>query len=146
MLSSEEISTLITKAKNAREAAFVPRSDHKIGACVLTTNGEYFEGCNIEGIISGIGLCAERAAIDHMVIHGKYEVKAVCTVDEGYTYPCGVCLQYMLEFYQVHDQEIEILVSDLNGEYKLSTVKELIPHGYITSNPQSLSKLKSYHK
>src|ERR1700704_1222187 len=122
MISDKEIQLLIEKAKLVRENAFVPHSRHKIGACVLSTDGKYFEGCTIEGIISGLGICAERAAIDHAVIHGHYQFKAIVTFDTLLTFPCGACLQYMLEFYQVTNKEITIITADEEGNYKRNSL------------------------
>lgn len=142
MVNDEVIKTLLKKAADVRELAFVPRSEHKIGSCVLTKKGNYYEGCNVENVISGLGTCAERAAIDHAIIHGCYEFQAILTVDEKLIYPCGVCLQYLLQFYQINDLNIDIIIADLNGNLKTSSILELLPHGYLTEN--SLNKLRTY--
>ncbi len=144
MLSSEEINNLISKSISARENAFAPRSDHKIGACVLMSDGSYFEGCNIEGIISGLGVCAERAAIDHAVLHGKYEIKAICTVDAEHLFPCGVCLQYLFEFLQINNEEITVIASDIKRDFKIKVLTELLPNGYLTKNPHNLENFSRY--
>ena len=142
MLSTEEVTKLIETAKLYRYNAFVPRSDHKIGACVLATNGEYFGGCNTESVISGLGTCAERSAIDHSVSHGKYEFKALAVVDDTLTYPCGSCLQYLMLFSQITEEDIDIIVADILGNYCIKTLSELLPFGYKTT--QNLDKIKSY--
>ncbi|QQG44436.1 MAG: cytidine deaminase [Candidatus Roizmanbacteria bacterium] len=142
MVTDLELKYLIEKAKLARENAFVPRSSHKVGACILTEDGEYFEGCNVESIISGLGTCAERAAIDHAVIHGKYNFKALVSFDAKINFPCGACLQYLLEFYQVSEKEITIISADMEGNIKTNSLFELQPHGYLTEN--NLDSLKSY--
>lgn len=142
MLTEEEIKKLIEEATKFRENAFVIRSNHKIGASVLTTDGNYFGGCNIESIVSGLGVCAERAAIDHAIVHGKYEIKAIAVVDKELTPPCGACLQYLLMFYQVTGKEIIVVVADTQGNVETKGVLDLLPNGYLTK--QNLEKLTSY--
>jgi len=142
MLSEEETKNLITEAKKARENTFNVRSAvHKIGACVLTTNGQYFPGCTIDGIISGVGVCTERAAVDHAIVHGKYQIKALCVVDEKLTYPCGVCLQYLYPLHQVTGADIDIIIADIHGNIEKSTLIALLPRGYISdSNDERLKE------
>ena len=138
-----KIKKLIEKAKETRSNALVPKSNHKIGACILATDDTEYEGCNIEGIISGLGTCAERAAIDHAVIHGKYEYKALVVFDESEVFVCGVCLQYLYEFYQITNKDIMIITATENGDYHKSSLLELLPHGYITEH--NLVRLREYH-
>ncbi len=142
MVTETEINNLITIAKMTRENAFVHRSGHKIGAAILTTDGEMFGGCNTESAISSLGICAEMSAIDHAVVHGKYEFKALLVIDKNLTYPCGACLQYLCLFYQINDQNIEIIVADLDGKYEIKKLTELLPHRYLTEN--NLPEIKSY--
>lgn len=142
VLTSEEIDNLVLQAKQSRDHAFVPRSGHRIGASVLTATGEAFAGCNTEAIIAGLGTCAERSAVDHAVAHGHYSFRAVATIDSELTYPCGACLQYLLQFYQVSGQKISIVVADLEDHVEIKSLTELLPFGYLTKS--NLDKLKSY--
>ena len=142
MLSQDEISKLIKTATEYRQKSFLIKSKHKIGASVLTADGEYYGGCLIQSIISGLGQCAERSAVDHAVVHGKYNIKAICVVDTNQTYPCGVCLQYLMQFYQITNTDIDIVVSDVNGAYKITSLIKLLPHGYLTK--KNLTSLKKY--
>lgn len=142
MSDQEEFTQLIQKATRVRSYAFVPKSNHKIGACVMTRDGEYFEGVNIESPISGLGTCAERAAIDHAISHGKYEFQALAIVDEKITYSCGACLQYLLEFYQINKKDIIIVSADVQGKYEKNSLLQLLPHGYLTEH--NLDKIERY--
>jgi cytidine deaminase len=132
MLIKEEIEKMIESAKETRERAFLIRTKHKIGASVLTKTGEVFGGCDIEGGTFSAGVCAEMAAINHAVVHGQSEIRAVTTVDEKPIFPCGACLQYMTQFYQMDKEEIEIVVSDLEGNYKIYTLSELLPNKWLS--------------
>lgn len=142
MISEEEIKKLREAASLARDNAFVPRSDHKIGASILSTDGRYFGGCNIESNISGLGSCAERVAIDNAISNGKYEFKALLILDDKNTVPCGACLQYLLEFYVITDQDVMIISSDPEGNVKNYSLLELLPNGYFPHH--EIEKIKSY--
>lgn len=141
MLEKIEIEKLIEVAKAARQNAFVFRVGAK-GAAVLTTNGEYYGGCNVEGIISSQGDCAEVSAIYHAVNHGNYEFKAIAIVDDHQSFPCGSCLQFISLFSQINDYPVEIVVSDLEGNHQVKSLAELLPHRYLTTD--NLEKIKSF--
>ncbi|MFC1733602.1 cytidine deaminase [candidate division KSB1 bacterium] len=143
-INKKEITALIEEAKKVRKYAFSHRSEHKIGASVLTYDGEIFGGCNIESVISGLGTCAERSAINHAVVHGKYRIKAICTVDKHFTPSCGACLQYALLFSQVTKKDIIVINADLKGKYELDKLSHLLPEGYKTEN--KLRLIQSYGK
>ncbi len=142
MIAEEEIKKLRETASAARNNAFVPRSGHKIGASILSTDGKYFGGCNIESNISGLGSCSERVAIDNAICNGKYEFKALLILDDKLTVPCGACLQYLLEFYFITDQDITIISSDIEGNIKSYSLLELLPKGYLPHS--DIEKIKSY--
>lgn len=145
MVTDIEIKRLIEESMKTRLNTFNVRSDHHItGACVLTCDGEYYPGCTIDGIISGFGVCAERAAVDHAIVHGKYQIKAICVFDETLIYPCGACLQYFYPLYQVTGVDIDIIIADLNGNIEKSTLIQLLPHGYISKSNDE--KLKGFAK
>ncbi len=144
MISQEQIKTLIQKAKEVEKYAFVPKSGHAFGACILSEDGNFFEGCTVESIVSGLGTCAERAAIDHAVVHGKYIFSALAVVSDTLTYPCGACLQYIAQFYQIAEKEILIIVADKKGKFRLHSLFELLPHAYFTSS--QISKIRAYKR
>ncbi|MBU4016059.1 cytidine deaminase [Patescibacteria group bacterium] len=142
MIAEEEIKKLRETASIARSNAFVPRSDHKIGSSILSTDGKYFGGCNIESNISGLGSCSERVAIDNAICNGKYGFKALLILDDKLTVPCGACLQYLLEFYVITNQDIIIISSDIEGNIKNYSLLELLPNGYFPDH--DIEKIKSY--
>ncbi len=142
MLKKEEIKKLIEVARQARENAFVHRSEHKIGAAVLTEDGEYFGGCNTESVISGLGVCAEVSAMDHAVVHGKYRFRALLVMDEKKTYPCGACLQYLSLFEQVSGKDVYVVVADVSGKTSVKKLSKLLPHRYKTES--GLEEIRKY--
>lgn len=143
-LTKTELKEMIAVAKRTREFAFTHRSLHNIGASVLTATGEVFGGCNIESVISGLGTCAERCAIDNTICNGHYDIRAVLTLDKGFTPTCGACLQYILLFSQLSEKEILIVNADLDGNYQIDALSNLLPEGYKTAN--NLEVIRSFKK
>ena len=134
-MSKEEIRKLIEEAKKAEKAAFIFKSNHNFGAAVMTTEGEIYGGCNVDGVISSQGMCAEMMAINHAVVHGKYNFRAMAVVDEeDFIWPCGACLQYLAQFYQTTGEEIVVVAAKEDGEYRTKTLSELLPEKYLSSS------------
>ncbi|MFZ2152675.1 MAG: cytidine deaminase [Microgenomates group bacterium] len=144
MLTTKEINSLIVTAKIARDKAFSFKSGHSFGAAVLTSDNEIYGGCNSEGVISSLGVCAEMSAIDHAVVHGNYDFKAICVVDDNITYPCGACLQYLTQFSQVNDCDFEIIASDMNSNFEIKKLSELLPKQFKSKSFDT--KIKLFHK
>lgn len=141
-LTNEEINKAINIAITAKNNAFTLHFEHK-GACVITLDKKYFGGCNIETDISGLGICAERCAIDHAVVNGEYRYSAIVVFDsEEYIHPCGVCLQYLLLFNQLNTEDLKIISAKGLNDYKIFTFDDLIPITYISDS--NTEKLNSY--
>ena len=94
MTASDE-QKLIDAAREAREQAYAPYSNFRVGAAVRTKSGKIFKGCNIENATLGLTLCAERTAIFKAVSEGEREFEAIAVVcdTEILTPPCGPCRQ-----------------------------------------------------
>ena len=109
--------------------AYAVVSGFPVGAAVLTTTGKIFQGCNTESVISGLGVCAERSAIDHAVACGEYLYQAIAVTSEleKPIAPCGMCLQYIGEFSQLADRDIEILMVGAAGEIRESSIRDMLP-------------------
>ncbi len=71
LISPAEEHELIETARRAMKNAYTPVTRFPVGASVLTASGKLFEGCNTQSVISGLGVCAERSAIDHAVVFGR---------------------------------------------------------------------------
>jgi len=107
----------------------------KVGAAVLAGDGEIYAGCNIESWISGLGICAERCAINHAVLHGNRKIMEIAIVMDAKSHeeprPCGACLQYIHDFSQ--NPKIKIVTAKAeNGRIlfetvKVKTVEDLLP-------------------
>lgn len=120
---------LMQKAIEAKEQAYVPYSKFRVGAAVLTKSGNVYTGCNIECASYGGTNCAERTALFKAISEGEREIDAIAVasdVEEGYTFPCGICRQVILEF----GRDIRIIVGDPKGSMKLFSIEELIPNSF----------------
>ena len=51
---------MIEAARLAAENAYVPYSKFRVGAALITKNGEIFQGCNIENASFGLTNCAKK--------------------------------------------------------------------------------------
>lgn len=128
-MSNEE---LIRLAFEAREAAYAPYSNWKVGAALLCKNGKIYKGCNIENSGFSATVCAERTAFFKAVSEGEYDFEKIAIVagdaqrgSEGYCTPCGVCRQVMSEFCK--PDEFRILCAKSENEYHEFTLREMLP-------------------
>ncbi len=126
------VDDLISTAKAARENASVPLSRFRVGAAVLTRSGKIFEGCNTEALIPILGVCAERNAVNHALIHGERGFLAVAVVSDlnAPLLPCGACLQYLQELAREEGQDILILAEGRSGDRIVTSVDELFRGGF----------------
>jgi cytidine deaminase len=93
-------------------------------ACALVTDkGNIYTGICIDAP-SGIGFCAEHAAIAQMVNNGETRiVKIVAVGAKGTIYPpCGRCREFI---YQINPKNIEAEI--LVEENKIVTLEKLLP-------------------
>lgn len=117
---------LISKAKEAQQNSYSPYSKFKVGACVLTDDGEYFSATNVENASFGGTICAERNALNYAVSKGKRNIVAIAIVSQSgdYTYPCGLCRQSLVEF----NPEMKVIVAKSTDDYRVHTASELLPY------------------
>lgn len=121
-----EYSDLISAALKAREEAYVPYSNFKVGAAIFTEDGSIYGGCNIENASYGATNCAERTAIFKAVSEGHRSIKAIAVVGDtsAYTYPCGICRQVIAEF---AEGDIPVILAKNEKDYVLKTLDEILP-------------------
>lgn len=97
------IEKLIDTAIRQLDFSYSPYSGFKVGAALLTKDGEIYTGCNIENASYTPTNCAERTAFFKAVSEGIREFQAICIVGgqngvlTGYAAPCGVCRQVMMD-------------------------------------------------
>ncbi|MBN9120791.1 MAG: cytidine deaminase [Planctomycetes bacterium] len=134
-MSEPDQKTLDEMAERARAVgrnAYIPYSRFRVGAVVLTDDGQMFDGCNVENASYGLTICAERNAIFHMVARGKRKITAVvvCTPTPTPAAPCGACRQVINEF-----GPDALVVSACDGPDVLKKrLSELLPDAFGPAN------------
>lgn len=121
---------LIKLAFNAKEYAYSPYSNFKVGAALVAGNDVVYTGCNIENAAYTPTNCAERTAFFKAVSEGVYDFKRIVVVggNNEICYPCGVCRQVMQEF--CDENEFEIIVAKDEENYEVYKLKDLLPKGF----------------
>lgn len=133
-----EAQKLIEEALEARKKSYSPYSHFQVGAALLTSQGKIYRGCNIENAAYGPTNCAERTAFFKAVSEGEHQFDAIAIVggnESGitdYAAPCGVCRQVMMEF--CNPETFLIYVAKSSEEYKVFTLKQLLPEGFGPAN------------
>lgn len=98
---------LINMAREARENAYAPYSEYKVGAFIYTNKGA-FKGVNIEVSGRNTSVHAETMALFLAVMNGATEFGTLAISHDGDSAPCGLCLHTIGEFVD----DIEILVDE----------------------------------
>lgn len=122
------IGTLIDTAIKTREHAYAPYSNFKVGAGLLTENGNVYGGCNVENASFGATICAERgASMAAIAAEGKSEFKmiAIASSAEDPAPPCAICRQFLSEFMPPYGQVF--LISVTSGVLKHYSFEALLP-------------------
>ena len=122
---------LVEKAKEARALSYSPYSNFKVGAALLTKDGQVFLGANIENSSSPLCMCAERNALYNAMMHGyskkDFVALALSADTEGPCSPCGACRQVINELFP---KDGVIIMSNLKGNVKETNVNELLPFAF----------------
>lgn len=137
-MEEKDIRNLIDKAFEMLKFSYTPYSEFKVGAALLSTDGNIYGGCNIENAAYTPTNCAERTAFFNAIIDGKRSFEAICIVGgkEGkvteLTPPCGVCRQVMMEF--CNPDKFKIILATDRDNYEIHTLKEFLPLGFGPAN------------
>ncbi|MBQ7660142.1 MAG: cytidine deaminase [Alphaproteobacteria bacterium] len=120
------ITELFEIALKARNMAYAPYSNFKVGAALLTTDNQIYVGANVENVSFPCGTCAEQSAIAAMISGGGKTIKEIVIVAESKTLiaPCGACLQRISEF---SDDKTVVHLANLDGVQKSYPLGALFP-------------------
>lgn len=132
-LTSQEREMLLAAARKALERAYARYSNFRVGAAVLTDQGEVFTGVNVENASYGLTNCAERSAIFTAVQQtkaAKLSIRAVAVVtgDDVPCSPCGACRQVIFEF----GEHAVVIFKGQQGYLEMS-IQDLLPHSFRLS-------------
>jgi len=121
------IGELIGIAKDVMKNAYVPYSNFKVGAALLTKSGKIYTGVNIENSSFGLTNCAERTAMFKAISEGEREFETLVVVadTEEPVSPCGACRQVMSEF-----GDFEVVLTNLKGDIIQTSVNQLLPYSF----------------
>ena len=124
---NNNLTILIGKAIAASRKAYVPYSNYRVGAALLSTDDTVYTGCNVENSSYPAGICAERTAIVKAVSEGVQNFKTIVVATKNGGSPCGICRQVMNEF----APDMRVVMVNFDGEIVLdTTVEGLLPHGF----------------
>ncbi len=120
---------LYSVALDASKFSYSPYSKFKVGAALITNNGEVYTGCNVENISFGGTICAERTAVVKAVSNGQTEFLKIAIAESngGDCSPCGICRQFLSEFSK--DGMLKVIFKSNNTLVEV-LLKDLIPHNF----------------
>ncbi|MDA8211214.1 MAG: cytidine deaminase [Clostridia bacterium] len=124
-LDKSTVNKLIASAIKAQQMAYAPYSKFRVGAALLTADGQVITGCNVENSAYGLCNCAERTAIFKAVSEGQRAFRAIAIVGDSDApcAPCGACRQVMVEF----APQMQVIMANPKGEFEAMTAAELLP-------------------
>ncbi|MCB0326776.1 MAG: cytidine deaminase [Bdellovibrionales bacterium] len=127
-VSEQNIKEMIKRATDVRSHAYNPYYKTYVGACVMDDQGNFFEGCNVGNGVGLLDSCAEAIALGHARAKGSYTIEAIAIVgfEHELITPCGACRQRLAEL----APGAKIICANIQGDYKLYSLDELLPHRY----------------
>lgn len=141
--SADELNTadaaLLQKARESTSLAYAPYSNFNVGAAAILTNGNIVIGSNQENASYPVGICAERALLSAAA--NLFPKVPITTMAISYKSakgqnavpisPCGMCRQSLIEYENVVDHPIRIILSGMSGEvYIIANAGMLLPFGF----------------
>ena len=131
-----ELEALVAAARVARENAYAPYSNFRVGAAVMGASGRIYVGCYVENATYGATVCAERAAVCSMVAAGETRLTAVAVFTDcnPAASPCGICRQVLVEF----AEDAPVVVASPESQSVLS-LAALLPERFALSSGANLN-------
>lgn len=127
MLTDLEKNSLVKAALEARQWAYAPYSNYKVGAALLTSSGRIYDGVNVENAAYPSSMCAERVAIYKAVSQGEKSFSAIAVATSNGGWPCGACRQVMAEF----GLDTRVIIVNQSGEIvQEASVSEILPGAF----------------
>lgn len=97
-----------------------------VGAAIRTAGGNVYTGVCID-LGSGLGFCAEVAAVAQMITAGETVVAAMVAVrGDGILPPCGRCRETVAQL-DVRNLDCAVIL----GEDRDAPLRELLPHHWL---------------
>ncbi len=133
---------LLDAAEKVTVNSHSPYSHFRVGAALLSTDGEIITGTNFENAAYGSTICAERAAILRANAMGKKKFTKIAIYGKGKDFdsldpvsPCGACRQVILEISQLSKENIEVIMSNSKkDQIIIARIEDLLPLGFGPKN------------
>ena len=124
---------LMEAAIAARKNAHAPYSSYQVGAALITEDGSFYTGCNVENASYGATCCAERTAVFKAVSEGKRSIKMIAIAGGSgdklnLAHPCGICRQVLREF--CDPKSLKVIVGTSASSCQSYTLEELLPESF----------------
>jgi cytidine deaminase len=132
----ETIQDLMKEAVLARDNAYAPYSQFKVGAALVLDNQEVVTGSNQENASYPSGLCAERTAIyyagarypESQIQNIAISAKSMKHKVDAPVPPCGACRQALVEYEVKQKAKIAVYFMGESGKVmKANSIKDLLP-------------------
>ncbi len=139
----DKYARLCKAAIDMRSRSYAPYSNFRVGAAVLTSDGQIFTGCNIENSAFSPSICAERCAVSKAVSEGYklFDAIAIAGAPSGgslkYCPPCGVCRQVLAEF---AGGDLTVILARSETDYKVYKLQDLLP---LSFGPDDIAGIKT---
>ncbi len=143
---TREDQLLLEKANMARNGAYAPYSNFKVGAAALLENGETVLGSNQENASFPSGLCAERVAVFQAgarfpgvrIISLAISAGSDKEPSNKPAAPCGNCRQSIYEYEHKQGKPIRVILQGSQGPvYIINAISDLLPLGFNSSQLNS---------
>ncbi len=138
VVGDEVVDELVRLATVATRSAYAPYSRFQVGAALLTGDGRFHTGANVENRSYPMSICAERTAVVRAVTERTaapesaapetvpLEIVAVAVVEGngGPCAPCGGCRQVIAEFAR---PGAILIYRDGSGALRRVPIEEALP-------------------
>jgi cytidine deaminase len=136
---------LLKKAREATNTSYAPYSGFNVGAALLLEDGTIISGSNQENAAYPSGMCAERTAL--FFAGANYMGKKILSIaiaarhSDSSLYmnvaPCGSCRQAMLEYENLQNLPVRILMQNADNKIFISpSVENILPIKFTSINLQ----------
>lgn len=122
-------SELLQIANKVKSNSYSPYSKFRVGAVLVSAEGNLYTGVNVENASYGLTNCAERAAIFQAVTEGERKFKTIVIASdaEDFITPCGACRQVMME---ICGKDLDVVLSNSDNEIRILKMEDLLPFSF----------------
>ncbi len=123
-------------AKDARQRAYVPYSNFRVGFALHEKEGDTFiPGVNVENASYGATICAERAALLSAISSRgllDYDYGVLVTDADPPAVPCAECLQVLME---LCGPDFTLIICSMTEPRMVLTMADLLPYSFVSIPP-----------